>query len=78
MTYKVTQGNWEINPKSLRNIRCNERTVANTSSGQSGEFEEEEIANAQLIADAGNTIQKCDLLPSELLEQRDLLLSFVT
>ena len=25
--------------------------------------------NARLIADAGNTIQKCDLLPSELLER---------
>ncbi len=32
-------------------------------------------ANAELIADAGNTIQKCGLLPSELLEQRDRLLA---
>ncbi len=31
-------------------------------------------ANAQLIADAGNTINKCDLMPSELLIQRDELL----
>lgn len=35
---------------------------------------EEGLANAQLIVDAGNTINKCDLLPSELLEQRNLLL----
>lgn len=35
-----------------------------------------EIANkkdAELIADAGNTAQKCGLLPSELLQQRDEL-----
>tara|TARA_R110000772_G_scaffold122621_1_gene228865 strand:- start:1474 stop:1818 length:345 start_codon:yes stop_codon:yes gene_type:complete len=30
---------------------------------------ERKIADAELIADAGNTIQKCDLLPSELLER---------
>ena len=32
-------------------------------------------ANAKLITDAGNTAQKCGLLPSELLEQRDELLN---
>ena len=31
-------------------------------------------SNAQLIVDAGNTINKCDLMPSELLEQRNELL----
>ena len=30
---------------------------------------EEAISNAQLIADAFNTANKCDMLPSELLEQ---------
>jgi len=30
--------------------------------------------NFKLFVDAGNTIQKCGLLPSELLEQRDLYL----
>ena len=34
----------------------------------------ERIANAALIADAGNTAQLCGLLPSELLKQRDELL----
>ena len=34
---------------------------------------EESKANALLIADAGNTAQKCGLLPSELLQQRDEL-----
>jgi hypothetical protein len=31
--------------------------------------------NADLITDAGNTANKCGLLPSELLEQRDELLN---
>ena len=35
---------------------------------------EEAIANAELTCDAFNTIQKCGLMPSELLEQRDELL----
>ena len=30
---------------------------------------EEEVQQANIIADAFNTIQKCDLLPSELLER---------
>lgn len=33
----------------------------------------EQRANVKLIVDAGNTAQKCGLLPSELLEQRDEL-----
>lgn len=33
-------------------------------------------ANANLIADAFNTANKCGLLPSELLEQRDELLMY--
>ena len=31
-------------------------------------------ANAKLFADALNTVNKCDLMPSELLKQRDELL----
>ncbi len=34
---------------------------------------EQRLADAVLIADAGNTAQKCGLLPSELLRQRDEL-----
>ena len=34
----------------------------------------EALANGLLIADAGNTYQQCNLLPSELLSQRDELL----
>lgn len=32
---------------------------------------DEQTANGKLISDAGNTAQKCGLLPSELLKQRD-------
>lgn len=38
---------------------------------------EELESNAKLIVDAGNTIQKCGLLPSELLEQNDKMLKFL-
>lgn len=38
---------------------------------------EESKANAELFADAGNTIQSCGLLPSELLKQRDELRDFL-
>ena len=37
-------------------------------------IEEEAEANAKLIADAGTTANKCGMLPSELLKQRDQLL----
>jgi hypothetical protein len=42
-----------------------------------GNSVEEVRDNALLMVNAGNTIQKCGLLPSELLEQRDELLVFV-
>ena len=41
--------------------------------GESVGFYEAEH-NAELICDAGNTAQKCGLLPSELLRQRDELI----
>lgn len=39
---------------------------------------EECKANSELFADAGNTIQSCGLLPSELLKQRDELQAVLT
>lgn len=36
---------------------------------------QEELDIVELCCDAGNTYQKCGLMPSELLEQRDRLLS---
>lgn len=38
---------------------------------------EQREANAELIVDAGNTINKCDLMPSELLEQRNTLIKTI-
>ena len=35
----------------------------------------EQHANAELIADAFNTANACNLLPSELLRQRDMLIN---
>lgn len=39
--------------------------------------DDEVIANATLIQDAGNTYQKSPILPSQLLEQRDVLLEML-
>jgi len=39
--------------------------------------EEEMKSNASLIADAGNTYQECETLPSELMKQRDSLYEFL-
>jgi len=52
MEFKGTKGVWEINPKASRNVRCGNLTIANCSSGQNGDNEEEEFANAKLIAAA--------------------------
>ena len=52
MEFKGTKGKWEVNPRASRNVRCGNVTIANCSSGQNGENEEEEIANAQIIASA--------------------------
>ena len=38
---------------------------------------EECKANGELFADAGNTIQSCGLLPSELLKQRDEMIEML-
>jgi len=38
---------------------------------------DEYLANANLMCDALNTIQKCNLLPSELLEQRNEILEIL-
>jgi len=50
MEFKGTKGKWEINPRASRNVRCGLITIANCSSGQNGELEEEEKANALLIS----------------------------
>lgn len=65
MEFKGTKGNWETNPRALRNIRCNGITVANCSSGQNGDKEEEEIANAKLIASAPEMFDMLKLILNE-------------
>lgn len=50
--FKGSKGEWFINKKALRNVRCNNITIANCSQGQSGANELEEIANALLISKA--------------------------
>jgi len=54
---KFTRGKWEVNPRALRNVRCGDITIANCSQGQNGENEEEEIANAKLIASAPELLE---------------------
>lgn len=50
--FKGTKGEWLVNPRASRNVRCNGITVANCSSGQNGDNEEEEKYNAKLISSA--------------------------
>ena len=73
----IIKGKWQHNKHSRGNIECNGRSIANcmgysTNIGN-GEHIVENYANAELVIDAGNTAQKCGLLPSELLRQRDEL-----
>lgn len=74
MNFKGTKGDWKstsgtfdidlIMVSSTNGVVCDIRKSLLIN---------EQLANAQLIEDAGNTINKCDLLPSELLEQRNVL-----
>lgn len=57
MEFKGTKGEWVINSKASRNVKCNGITIANCSQGQSGDNEEEERANAQLIANAPKMLE---------------------
>ena len=57
MEFKGTKGKWEVNQKASRNVRCNNLTIANCSSGQNGENEIEEKANALLISKAPEMLE---------------------
>lgn len=74
---KISKGEWLINqikgyPRfdQLPKITLNGGLIAQLGGGELEEVEN----NAILIADAGNTAQECDMLPSQLLKQRDYLL----
>lgn len=82
MNFKGTKGDWKFSTKTTSETDVTSSThriceCKHYDSQIASLLEptlEEGLANAQLIVDAGNTINKCDLLPSELLEQRDVLL----
>ena len=86
--FKGTKGEWliekESSDKSIVDVKCINGddedwmtlTIYNYSNSDKKEREFAK-ANAELIADAGNTIQSCGLLPSELLKQRDELRDFL-
>lgn len=84
MEFKGTKGEWKLDGLTAQHGRyaaceldinfSEERESGITIWCRDEKPTIEELANAQLIADAGTTISKCDLLPSELLEQRNELL----
>lgn len=57
MNTKHTPAPWTVNPKAKRNVRHGNLTIANCSSSQDGSREEEEIANAKLIAAAPELLE---------------------
>jgi len=72
----ITKGEWEISPDN--NWEC--CILMGDQEDHYINFENRDVdgwdemhANAELCCDAGNTAQKCGLLPSELLRQRDEL-----
>jgi hypothetical protein len=79
---KITTGEWinkgihvhAICDGKRINIGQSFRVVIRVSTGGQYLPDHEAIANTELFADAGTTANKCGLLPSELLTQRDELL----
>jgi len=61
-----TKGNWEVNKRASRNVKCNDITIANCSSGQDGVREDEEIANAKLIAAAPDLLEALQTLQTAI------------
>ena len=58
MEFKGTKGKWRINERASRNVRCdNGISIVNCSSGQSGDLEEQEKANALLISKAPEMLE---------------------
>jgi hypothetical protein len=58
MNTKHTPAPWTVNPKAKTNIRHGNLTIANCSSTHDGSREEEEIANAKLIAAAPDLLEE--------------------
>ena len=68
----ITKGEWKYRDHFSDGIVETEDTIIGHLM-KWGSPEDELQANALLIADAGNTAQKCGLLPSELLKQNEEL-----
>ena len=74
----ITKGEWNVGNEYYRHkVMVNNASIhiyhtAVTFDGVMITYDNAK-ANAELIADAGNTAQKCGLLPSELLQPRDEL-----
>lgn len=69
MEFKGTKGVWSVNPKASRNVRCGDITIANCSSGQNGDNEEEEENNAKLIASAVEMFEQIKKLREAILSE---------
>jgi len=68
---KITKGEWRFAQVTMNQyVHCDGLIICNIIK----RFEQETETVGELIADAGNTAQKCGLLPSELMKQRDELL----
>ena len=76
----ITKGEWIEEEENELNIKCPGDIVIEVWHG--ADFVGEAHNVVKIVLDAGNTAQKCGLLPSELLKQRDELLealkNFVT
>lgn len=69
----ITKGEWQYRDHFSDGIIETEETIIGHLM-KWGSPEDELQSNAILIIDAGNTAQKCGMLPSELLRQRDELM----
>jgi hypothetical protein len=68
----ITKGEWIEEEENELNIKCPGDIVIEVWHG--ADFVGEAHNVVKIVLDAGNTAQKCGLLPSELLKQRDELL----
>ena len=71
MKLEITKHGWHTSGLEIISISG---MIIGTVTKSSNQSRHEANANAELIADAGTTANKCGLLPSELLSQRDELL----
>lgn len=74
---KISNGKWRLSFDKSEVITSPPGIIEGSkivcSLSEFSKKKEEVEANGELIVDAGNTAQKCGLLPSELLQQRDEL-----